>query len=216
MTPTTGHLAVARWWDEHLVPRLVDLALADATASRWRATVCAGLSGEVLEIGFGSGRNLPFYPDAVRSVLAVEPSQLAWQRARERVSAFGRTVDRVGVDGARLPVEGASVDAVVSTWTLCTVPAIESALAEVRRVLRPGGTLRFVEHTLAPNHRVARVQRAIQPLWGRASGGCHVDRDILGLLVDGGYAVDLTYEGNVAGGPATPWSRFVTGSATPT
>ena len=215
MTPVTGQQGVARWWTEQLVPCLVDLALTDATVGRWRTTVCAGLRGDVLEIGFGSGRNLPFYPDAVSRVLAVEPSQIAWERARERIAAFGGTVDRVGVDAARLPVEASSVDAVVSTWTMCTVPAIESALAEVRRVLRPGGTLRFVEHTLAPSPRVAGVQRAIQPLWGRVSGGCHVDRDIVGLLEDGGYAVDLTYSGYVAGGPAAPWSRFVTGSATP-
>ena len=128
MTPVTGQPGIARWWTEQLVPCLVDLALTDATVGRWRTTVCAGLRGDVLEIGFGSGRNLPFYPDAVSRVLAVEPSQIAWERARERIAAFGGTVDRVGVDAARLPVEASSVDAVVSTWTMCTVPAIESAL----------------------------------------------------------------------------------------
>ena len=215
MTPATRQPGVARWWEEHLVPRLVDLALTDATVGRWRTTVCADLRGDVLEIGFGSGRNLSFYPDAVRRVLAVEPSGLAWQRAGERIASFSGTVDRVGVDAGRLPVGNSSVDAAVSTWTMCTVPDIGSALDEVRRVLRPGGTLRFVEHTLAPSPRVAWVQRAMQPVWGRLSGGCHVDRDIVGLLEDRGYAVDLTYAGHVAGGPAAPWSRFVTGSATP-
>jgi SAM-dependent methyltransferase len=205
-----------RWWEEQVLPRAVDVVLADATAGRWRATVCAGLTGEVLEIGFGTGRNLPYYPDAVTRVLAVEPSDLAWQRAQGRVAAFGGTVERVGVDGARLPVDDAAVDAVVSTWTMCTVPDLEGAVAEVRRVLRPAGSLRFVEHTLSPSERVARVQRTIQPMWGRVSGGCHVDRDIVGILESAGYAVHLTYSGDVAGGPARPWSRFVTGWATPT
>ena len=215
MSQTDG-VRVARWYEEHVLPRAVDVVLADATAGRWRATVCADLTGEVLEIGFGTGRNLPYYPDAVRRVLAVEPSETAWHRAHGRVAAFAGTVERVGLDGASLPLADASVDAAVSTWTMCTVPDIASALAEVRRVLRPGGELRFVEHTLAPSERVARVQRGIQPVWGRVSGGCHVDRDIVGLLEQSGYTVRLSYAGYVAGGPATPWSRFVTGSATPT
>ena len=210
-----GAMGAAQWWEEQVLPRLVDVVLADATAGPWRAPVCAGLHGEVLEIGFGTGRNLPFYPDAVTRVLAVEPSDLAWERAAGRVAAFGRPVDRVGLDGARLPLDDGSVDAVVSTWTMCTVPDLDAALAEVRRVLRPHGELRFVEHTLAPDAGTARVQRGIQPVWGRLAGGCHVDRDLVALLEGAGLAVDLRYEGYVAGGPARPWSRFVTGTATP-
>ena len=95
------------------------------------------------------------------------------------------------------------------------MPEVERALHEARRVLRPGGQLRFVEHSAAPSRRVAGIQRRIQPLWGRVAGGCHVDRDIAGLLRSAGYDVELTYEGFVSGGVATPWSWFVTGSATP-
>ena len=208
-------MGVRHWWDERLLPRLVDVVLADATAGSWRTTVCGGATGEVLEIGFATGRNLPYYPASVTRVLAVEPADLAWERAQPRVTASGVPVERVGLDGADLPVLDASVDTVVSTWTLCTVPEIERALTEARRVLRPGGVLRFVEHSLAPGGPVAGLQRRIQPLWGPVAGGCHVDRDIAALLRDAGYAVDLTHDGYIQGGVAKPWSWFVTGTAVP-
>src|SRR5829696_9542708 len=135
-------MGARRWWDEQAVPRLTDRGLGDATAGSWRTTVCGGATGEVLEIGFGSGRNLEYYPGGVARVLAVEPAELSWERASPRIAASGVSVERVGLDGADLPVPDGSVDTVVSTWTLCTVPAVERALAEARRVLRPGGTLR--------------------------------------------------------------------------
>lgn len=209
-------VGVRHWWEERMLPRLVDAVLVDATAGPWRRAVCGHATGVVLELGFGSGRNLPHYPDAVSRVLAVEPADLAWRRARARVTASRVPVERVGLDGADLPLPDRSVDTVVSTWTMCTVPDIERALREARRVLRPGGTLRFVEHSLAPSPRVARTQRRIQPVWGPVAGGCHVDRDITGLLRDAGFDVRLTDERFVMGGPAAPWAWFVAGSATPT
>jgi SAM-dependent methyltransferase len=207
--------APRRWWEERVLPRAVDLVLTDASAGTWRATVTAGVTGDVLELGFGSGRNLPYYPDEVTRVLAVEPADLAWQRAAGRVTGFGRPVERVSLDGAALPVEDDSVDAVVSTWTLCTIPDVEGALAEARRVLRPGGTLHFVEHAVAPGGATARLQRALQPVWGRFSGGCHLDRDITGLLTDAGFVVDLDHEGFVAPGPMQVFGWFVHGTARP-
>jgi SAM-dependent methyltransferase len=204
-----------RWWEEQVLPRAVDVALADAVAGRFRRRVTAGLSGEVLELGFGSGRNLPHYPDAVTRVLAVEPADLAWQRAHRRVSEFGRPVDRVSLDGAWLPVPDASVDAVVSTWTLCTIPELDQAMAEARRVLRPGGTLRFVEHALAPDATVQWVQRRVQPVWGAFAGGCHLDRDLPALVGDAGFDVDLDDARYVTGRPLRAWGWFVHGTARP-
>ena len=179
------------WWDRRVVPRLVELSCGGSTAERWRRRAVARpqVRGIVLEVGFGSGRNLRHYSETVTTVLAVEPSDLAWDLARERVAGFGRPVERIGVDAARLDLPDDSVDAVVSTWTLCTIPDWHEALTEFRRVLRPGGAISFVEHTISPRPRVAAAERAVQPLWGRIAGGCHVDRDIPGELERAAYTL---------------------------
>lgn len=177
------------WWNERVVPRLVDASLNDATAASWRRRVCADLSGTVLEVGFGSGRNVPYLPAAVDEVLAVEPADLAWERAGARIAAYGRPVTRIGLDGASLPIADASVDAVLSTWTLCTVGDLASALGEARRVLRPGGALHFVEHVRSDRLGVARWQSRLQPAWGVVAGGCHLDRDILASMRAAGFTV---------------------------
>lgn len=177
-------------WEAHVLPRLIDLALSDRVTKRWRQEVCAGLHGEVLELGFGSGPNLRHYPPAVTNVLVVEPNEVAWKRAQPHIEAFGRPVERIGLDGAHLQLADTSVDAVLSTYTLCTIPDLESALAEVHRVLRPGGQLHFVEHGLAPDAAVARWQQRLQPLWGKLAGGCHITRDIPTILADAGFTLD--------------------------
>ncbi|MCA1782599.1 MAG: class I SAM-dependent methyltransferase [Dermatophilaceae bacterium] len=177
------------WWEHHVLPRLVDVVLSDAVSHRWRELVCSGASGRVLEVGFGSGHNLSFYPDSVTEVLAVEPIDLAWERARSRAESFHRPVHRVGLDGAALPVESGSIDTVVSTWTMCTIPHIEAAIDEMRRVLRPSGTLLYVEHVSSAHTWVDRIQRGVQPVWGQFSGGCHLDRDIESLLEAGGFTI---------------------------
>jgi ubiquinone/menaquinone biosynthesis C-methylase UbiE len=176
-------------WEERVLPRLTDLALSDATARRWRRLVAGRASGRVLEVGFGSGRNLDYYPAAVSEVLAVEPVDLAWERARDRVAAFPGPVRRVGLDGAELPVESQTVDTVVSTWTLCSIASIEAALSEMHRVLRPSGSLLYVEHVASPHERAATIQRRMQPVWGVVSGGCHLDRDIDALVEAAGFSI---------------------------
>ena len=145
-----------------------------------------GSTGEVLEIGFGSGLNIPYYPAGLKRVQAVDPAAAGRKLAAGRAGACPVPIEYIGADAAALPVADASVDHVLSTWTLCTIPDAMRALAEVRRVLRPGGAFRFVEHGLAPDPGVARLQQRLTPLQRRAFGGCHLDRRIDQLVAAAG------------------------------
>ena len=182
---------------ERVLPRLIDVACGAKQSRPLRERVCAGLHGQVVEIGFGSGHNVPFYPDTLERVAAIEPSELGWKLARDRVSASPVTVERSGLDGQSLPFPDDTFDTALSTWTLCTIPDPVLALTEVRRVLRPGGTLHFVEHGLAPDERVRRWQHRLESLNKRVAGGCHLTRPILDLLRTAGFSVadvDVFYE----------------------
>jgi ubiquinone/menaquinone biosynthesis C-methylase UbiE len=171
-----------------------------------RQEVCRGLSGRVLEIGFGSGLNIDAYPTEVVSVDAVEPSDLGWELSGERRSGSRVPVERVGLDGQRLEAADTSYDAVLSTFTLCTIPDVTSALAEVRRVLRPGGTVHVLEHGLAPDPRVAAWQRRLEPVQKRVAGGCHLTRDVPALLTAAGLRVERLDQAYLPGpAVARPW-----------
>jgi ubiquinone/menaquinone biosynthesis C-methylase UbiE len=162
-----------------------------------RERVCEGLHGQVVEIGFGSGLNVPFYPAAVSGVAAIEPAGVGWKLARRRLGATNIPVEHAGLDGQSLPLPDNSYDAALSTWTLCTIPDAVAALREVRRVLKPGGRLHFLEHGLAPDPRVQRWQHRLEPVQKRFAGGCHLTRPILDLLTEAGFTiaeVDEFYE----------------------
>jgi SAM-dependent methyltransferase len=177
------------FWGERILPRLVDRALSTDEVNARRRLACQELHGRVLEIGFGSGLNLRYYPQAVAEVLAVEPSDLAWRLAQPRIQRLAVPVRRAGLAGERLELVDGSVDAALSTYTLCTIPDVHAALLEVRRVLRPGGRLHFVEHGLAPEPSVQRWQHRIHPLHSRLGGGCHLDRPIDRLIVAAGFTL---------------------------
>ena len=171
---------------DQVLPRIVDVAMRGSEVGQVRARVAAGLAGEVLEIGFGSGLNIPYYPAGLKRVRAVDPAAAGRRLAAGRAAACAVPIEYVGSDAEALPVADASVDHVLSTWTLCTIPDAMRALGEVRRVLRPGGAFRFVEHGLAPDPGVARLQQLLTPLQRRAFGGCHLDRRIDQLVAAAG------------------------------
>ena len=184
-------------YGEQILPRILNATCGTKTVGPLRRRVCGGLAGEVVEIGFGSGHNVPFYPAAVTRVAAVEPSDVSWKLAAQRLKATTVPVQRSGLDGQSLPFADDSYDAALSTWTLCTIPDVAAALLEVRRVLRPEGTLHFLEHGLAPDEQVRRWQRRLDPLEQRLAGGCHFTRPIIDLLTAAGFtiqALDVFYE----------------------
>ncbi|MGY1942284.1 class I SAM-dependent methyltransferase [Nocardia asiatica] len=176
-------------YTEHVVPRIVNVACGLRDLAPLRERVCAGLHGQVVEIGFGSGLNVPFYPATVASVRAVEPADLGWRLAGGRLAAATVPVERAGLDGQSLPFADDTFDCALSTWTMCTIPDIAAALAELRRVLVPGGTLHFVEHGLAPDENVRTWQNRLNPVQKRLFGGCHLNRDIRGLVADAGFEI---------------------------
>lgn len=185
------------FYDDHVLPRVIDVALG-RHVDDLRRQVCEGLHGEVLELGFGTGPNVPYYPSAVIRVLAVEPSHGARRLAAPTIAASPVPVEFAGLDGARIDLPDASVDCVLSTWTLCTIPDVDSAVAEMYRVLRPGGAVHFVEHGESPSPWVARWQRRIEPIWGAVAGGCHLARSAPDLLRAHGFTtaeVDVVHKG---------------------
>ncbi len=178
-----------------MLPRAVDRVLDTPEVNQRRVRACRGLAGTVLEVGFGSGLNVAFYPAEVRRVLAVEPSEVAWRLAEHRRTTSTVSFTRAGLDGERLGLPDASVDAALSTYTLCSIPDLPTALAEIRRVLRPGGALHFLEHGRSPDRSVASWQRRLTPLQSLLAGGCHLDRAIDALIGAAGLkVVDLTCE----------------------
>jgi SAM-dependent methyltransferase len=184
-------------YGEQILPRCVNCLCGLKSVHPQRHKVCEGLAGEVVEIGFGSGHNVPFYPPAVTRVAAVEPADVGWRLAAKRVAASRTTIERAGLDGQSLPFDDDSFDAALSTWTMCTIPEVGNALAELRRVLKPGATLHFVEHGLAPDEEVRRWQHRLEPVQKRVFGGCHLTRPIVDLVTTAGFTIrdlDTYYE----------------------
>lgn len=178
------------WYGTRLLPRLLDYGGRQRVTMPLRERVCAGLAGHLLEIGFGSGLNIGFYPPDVSRVTAVEPSDLAWQLSQARRDDAPMPVERSGLDAQSLPYPDDTFDACLSTWTLCSIQDARLALQEVRRVLRPGATLWFVEHGRAPDVSVVRWQQRIEPFQRRMVGGCHLTRPIDRLVTDAGFQLD--------------------------
>jgi ubiquinone/menaquinone biosynthesis C-methylase UbiE len=178
-------------YQRYLLPRLVQCACASPVVERQRRKVVPQAQGEVLEIGFGSGLNLPHYQrEQVTRLWALEPSAEMRALAAPRVAASGLKLQWLDLPGEALPLPSASVDCVVMTYTLCTIPDAAAALAQLRRVLRPGGRLLFCEHGAAPDADVRRWQDRLDGLWGRLAGGCHLNREVAPLIASAGFRFD--------------------------
>ncbi|WP_395658009.1 class I SAM-dependent methyltransferase [Nocardioides sp.] len=201
-------------WTDRVVPRLADKSLSSGPVMRLRGEAVAGLSGRVLEIGFGSGLNAALYPAEVERVDAVEPSDVGWRMSQERRDRAPLEVERVGLDGQRLEADDDTYDAALTTFTLCTIPDPLRALAEVRRVLRPGAALHFLEHGLSPEPRVAGWQRRLDPVQRRVAGGCHLSRDVPALVAAAGLDV-VEVSASYLPGPSAgrPWTYVYVGRA---
>src|SRR5450755_4140336 len=174
------------FYDEQVVPRLTDWVMSRGELTPIRARVAASLDGDVLEIGFGSGLNVPHYPAAITHVQAVDPATVGRELAAKRVASSSVPVEYVDLDGQALSLRSASIDHVLTTWTLCSIPDVDRALSEIRRVLRPGGFFHFVEHGRSPDRKVAGWQDRLTPLQRRVAGGCHLNRPIDRLVRDSG------------------------------
>lgn len=198
-----------RW----VLPRLIDLAMRNKEATRYRAKTVPAASGRVLEIGAGSALNLPFYGAQVSHLYALDPSARLLQMARKKRPPAGFPVEYLESSAEEIPLDSRSIDTVVSTWTLCSVPDAAQALREARRVLKPGGLLLFTEHGHAPDPGVQAWQRRLDPLWSRMAGGCHLDRKIDGLIRDAGFEI-VELENEYLKGPR-PMTYTYSGRARP-
>ncbi|WP_018238400.1 class I SAM-dependent methyltransferase [Ensifer sp. BR816] len=199
-------------YSDVILPKLCDLSMRNERLHPYRERVIGAAEGRVLEIGSGSGLNLPFYRPVVREVLALEPDPALLTMAR-RVPYSGPTVNFIEASAEAIPLDDKSVDTVVTTWTLCTIPGAATALAEMRRVLRPQGKLLFVEHGLSPDRGVRWWQDSLTPVWRRISGGCHLNRPIRSMIEGGGFRIDRIETGYMRG--PKPMTFMYEGSARP-
>jgi ubiquinone/menaquinone biosynthesis C-methylase UbiE len=179
------------FYQDQLLPRLQDKVMGRESNSTIRTRVCAGLAGEVVEVGFGTGLNIRYYPPEVTKVFAVEPSSVCMRIAQTRIARARAPVEQSGLTGEHLDLPSSAFDAVLSTWTLCTIPDLDAALQELHRVLKPGGAFHFVEHGRAPDEGTARWQRRIEPINKKVAGGCHLTRRISELIEQaGGFKIE--------------------------
>jgi ubiquinone/menaquinone biosynthesis C-methylase UbiE len=180
------------FYEDRVLPHLIDWACSTRPQNKQREKIVHLAEGDVLEIGFGSGLNLPYYEaDKVRKVFALEPSEGMRRKAQPNVAASNLDVEFIDLPGERIPLEADSVDTVLVTYTLCTIPDAVAALEGMRRVLKPGGQLIFCEHGAAPDERVRKWQHRLNGGWRRFAGGCNMNRDIVSLVAAGGFKVTM-------------------------
>ena len=187
------------FYEDRVLPHLVNLTMRNRRLIPYRERVILAAEGRVLEIGVGSGLNLPFYPAPVREIVGLEPAPRLLAMSRRLGTGLSSLVKFIEGSAEAIPLEDNSIDTVVSTWTLCTIPAVIQALHEVRRVLCPDGQLLFIEHGAAPDDNVRKWQDRLTPAWKRIGGGCHLNRPIPTIVESAGFTITRLETGYMKG-----------------
>jgi ubiquinone/menaquinone biosynthesis C-methylase UbiE len=201
------------FYNDHILPHVINLSMRNRELLRYRERVLGPARERVLEIGIGSGLNLPFYGPQVEEILGLEPAARLIAMARSAAGRSKTPVTLVAGSAEAIPVDDNSIDTVVTTWTLCSIPDAVGALGEMRRVLRPGGQLLFVEHGLAPEENIRKWQNRLTPIWKRIGGGCHLNRPIRALIESAGFGIVRLDTGYMKG--PSPMTFFYEGCAAP-
>jgi ubiquinone/menaquinone biosynthesis C-methylase UbiE len=212
-TLTRAKEAKMGFYDARVLPVLINVTMRQKRLTAYRSRLIPAAEGRVLEVGLGSGLNLPFYTDKVRQVVGLDPSPNLLSMARKVLPRVRPPVEFVEGSAETVPLEDASLDTVVTTWTLCSIPDAQRALREMRRVLKPVGRLLFVEHGLAPEPNVRWWQDHLTPWWKPLAGGCHLNRPMRSLIEGAGFQLEQLDTGYMRG--PRPMTFMYEGSARP-
>jgi len=180
------------WYAKNILPRLIEAGCSQPLLMKLRAQYVPQARGKVLEIGIGTGLNLQFYNASKIELTGLDPAEELTGHAKERAQQLELPINMLGVSGESIPAEDQTFDALVCTWTLCSIPNVEGALKEMHRVVKPGGTLYFIEHGQAPDAGVFRWQQRIEPIWKQIAGGCHLTRKADDLIAEAGFNITQT------------------------
>jgi ubiquinone/menaquinone biosynthesis C-methylase UbiE len=200
------------FYNDRILPHVINLAMRNRELGPYRERVLSQAQGRVLEIGIGSGLNLPLYGPRVDAILGLDPAARLIAMAQDAANRSKIPVTLINASAQAIPIDRGSIDTLVTTWTLCSIPDAGAALQEMRRVLKPGGQLLFVEHGSAPEEKVRKWQNRLTPVWKRIGGGCHLNRPIRTLIEDAGFRM-IRLDTGYARGPR-PMTFFYEGCAT--
>jgi ubiquinone/menaquinone biosynthesis C-methylase UbiE len=200
-------------YNDRILPHVINLAMRNRELGPYRERVVSQAQGRVLEIGIGSGLNLPLYGSRVDAILGLDPAARLIAMARDAANRSKIPVTLIAGSAQAIPIDRGSIDTLVTTWTLCSIPDAGAALQEMRRVLKPGGRLLFVEHGSAPDENVRKWQNRLTPIWKRIGGGCHLNRPIRALIESAGFKI-VRLDTGYASGPR-PMTFFYEGCAAP-
>jgi ubiquinone/menaquinone biosynthesis C-methylase UbiE len=187
------------FYQERIIPYLVQRSMRQETLVPYRERVVSGAGGRILEVGIGSGMNLRYYGDRAEHVIGLDPSAKLLAMAAQADRRTELSVELVKGSAETIPIEDQSIDTVLITWTLCSIPDVDRALSEMRRVLKPNGRLLFVEHGLSPDDKVRRWQERLNPIWKRVAGGCNLNRAVTQLIEVAGFRVERVDTGYMKG-----------------